>query len=126
MYKGCHATLDIINFFLPAREGGEKILKILKESLKFSSCHAVHEKLVVLGETSPPGFTSVILIDESHLTAHCYSEEGLLAIDAFTCGKSDPEKMIDFIYNEILKLDNKIIVVKKHILKRFPYNTLNE
>ena len=99
MYKGCHATLDIINFFLPARDGGEKILKILKESLKFSSCHAVHEKLVVLGETSPPGFTSVILIDESHLTAHCYSEEGLLAIDAFTCGKSEPEKMIDFIYN---------------------------
>eukprot|EP00928_Gymnodinium_smaydae_P053441 TRINITY_DN37428_c0_g1_i1.p1 TRINITY_DN37428_c0_g1~~TRINITY_DN37428_c0_g1_i1.p1 ORF type:complete len:520 (-),score=74.92 TRINITY_DN37428_c0_g1_i1:168-1649(-) len=41
------------------------------------------------GTVSPPGFASVVLLDESHLSAHCYSDTGLLAIDAFTCG-TDP------------------------------------
>jgi S-adenosylmethionine/arginine decarboxylase-like enzyme len=55
----------------------------------------VHRKLVVLGEQgeSPPGFTAVVLIDESHVTAHCYSERGWLAIDVFTCGGHDPRPL---------------------------------
>ena len=36
-----------------------------------------------LMELSPPEFASVVLLDESHVSAHCYSETGLLAIDAF-------------------------------------------
>eukprot|EP00927_Polykrikos_kofoidii_P052355 TRINITY_DN4614_c0_g1_i2.p1 TRINITY_DN4614_c0_g1~~TRINITY_DN4614_c0_g1_i2.p1 ORF type:complete len:782 (+),score=59.00 TRINITY_DN4614_c0_g1_i2:309-2348(+) len=40
------------------------------------------------GAGSPPGFASVVLLDESHLSAHCYTEDGLLAIDAFTCGQN--------------------------------------
>ena len=31
-----------------------------------------------------------MLIDESHVTAHCYSEQGWLAIDVFTCGSHSP------------------------------------
>ena len=39
----------------------------------------------------PLGFAAVVLVDESHVTAHCYSDRGWLAIDCFTCGESDPE-----------------------------------
>ena len=46
-------------------------------------------------EKSPPGFAAVVLIDESHVTAHCYSERGILAIDVFTCGKHDPDILAD-------------------------------
>ena len=47
----------------------------------------------VLGgdDASPPGFTSCVLIDESHVTSHCYSDRGWLAVDVFTCGHHSPE-----------------------------------
>jgi S-adenosylmethionine/arginine decarboxylase-like enzyme len=49
----------------------------------------VHSRAVILGDDglSPPGFTAVCLVDESHVTAHCYSDRGWLAIDVFTCGQ---------------------------------------
>ena len=66
----------------------------------------VHRKLVVLGcdgqSTTLPGFTSVILIDESHVTAHCYSDRGWLAIDVFTCGRHDPTDLAEGIHRRVL------------------------
>ena len=53
------------------------------------------------GTLSPPGFASVVLLDESHVSAHCYSETGLLAIDAFSCGNTDPARIIEFIESEL-------------------------
>ena len=70
-----------------------------------SSAREVHHKAVVLGDDnlSPPGFTACVLIDESHVTAHCYSERGLLAIDIFTCGgkPSMPMEIALAIHHEI-------------------------
>ena len=72
----------------------------MRRSVAKSSAREVHHKAVVLGDDnlSPPGFTACVLIDESHVTAHCYSERGLLAIDIFTCGgKPDmPMDMNDY------------------------------
>ena len=66
---------------------------MLGEQVAAHKINEVHRCAVVLplnpGE-SPPGFTAVLLIDESHVTAHCYSDRGWLAIDVFTCGGSDP------------------------------------
>ena len=38
------------------------------------------------GITSPPGFATCLLLDESHFSLHAYSDTGLLAADAFSCG----------------------------------------
>ena len=51
---------------------------------------------------SPPGFAAVVLIDESHVTAHCYSERGILAIDVFTCGDSDPSAVAAMINDALV------------------------
>jgi len=70
-----------------------------------------------LGHNSPPGFACVIMLDESHCSAHSYADEGLLAFDFFTCGQSDPynifEKMI-----KVLSIENYSI--KK--MNRFIYS----
>jgi len=34
----------------------------------------------------PHGFTGVFIISQSHLTAHSWVEERLLAVDLFSCG----------------------------------------
>lgn len=40
------------------------------------------------GDGTPPGCTVAILLNESHITLHTYSKEGLAALNIFTCGKS--------------------------------------
>ena len=63
----------------------------------------VHSHVEIFdGEDSPPGFAAVVLIDESHVTAHCYSERGILAIDVFTCGDSDPSEVAAMINDALV------------------------
>jgi S-adenosylmethionine decarboxylase len=49
------------------------------------------------GSDSPPGFAAVIMLDESHCSAHSYAELGLIAMDLFTCGKTDPNDVLRYI-----------------------------
>lgn len=46
------------------------------------------------GHNSAPGFTAAVLLDESHCTAHSYADLGLMALDMFTCGKTDPRDIL--------------------------------
>lgn len=119
-FLGKHITLDIVGFNLSPQIGGEFILNLLRDSVKLSTCHEVHHKLVILGDTTPPGFTSVVLIDESHLTAHCYSDKELLAIDIFTCGNSNPVIMINYIIEKITEKLPNIKYIKSDLISRFP------
>jgi S-adenosylmethionine/arginine decarboxylase-like enzyme len=98
----------------------------MRESLKLGTCREVHSKLVILGKNelqpSEEGWTSVVLIDESHITSHAYSDRGKLAIDLFTCGqKSNPEVLATFIIEEITKVYPDIVIDNMQTLNRFPY-----
>lgn len=53
------------------------------------------------GHESPPGFTAVVLLDESHCSAHAYADEGQIALDVFTCGSTDPWKVLEFLREEL-------------------------
>lgn len=68
-----------------------------------------------LGHNSPPGFACVIMLDESHCSAHSYADEGLIAIDLFTCGDTDPEIVLQYIQERI-----NLGEVSYKILGRFP------
>lgn len=71
------------------------------------------------GKESPPGFAIVYVIDESHLSAHSYYDEKLLAIDIFSCGNLDNAhkagKLLD------LKIKSKLTVElsKLNVINRF-------
>ena len=85
--------MDFEGFFCDAAEGGEWMIDTLAKTATAHGVTVVHQKLVKLPqspEASPPGFTAVCLLDESHATAHCYSDRGWLALDVFTCGGTDP------------------------------------
>jgi S-adenosylmethionine decarboxylase len=53
------------------------------------------------GHNSPPGFTAMVLLDESHCSAHCYADLGLIALDIFTCGRTDPNDILKYIREEV-------------------------
>ncbi len=74
------------------------------------------------GSGAPPGLASIALIDESHMSAHCYSDQGKLAFDVSTCGSTpDHTRKVAEDFLAFLKLhlgqDAKYYI---HHLPRFP------
>ena len=43
----------------------------------------------------------MILLDESHCSAHSYADLGLIALDIFTCGETDPSDILQYIREEL-------------------------
>jgi S-adenosylmethionine decarboxylase len=83
---------------------GDFVFETMKKAIQQTNMTIVHSKLCILGEgKSPKGFCLVHLIDESHSTAHCYTERGLLALDIFTCGGTNPVPVIEYTVKEIQK-----------------------
>ena len=97
--RGSHILLDCTGTF---DLDGQWMLELMEKAVAKSGARMVHSHVEVFdGSISPLGFAAVTLLDESHVTAHCYSEKGMLAIDAFTCGSTDPGLIIDVIENEL-------------------------
>lgn len=126
-YHGSHVFGDFIwnvkEENINDRELAYTIFEIMHEAVKTTKMTIVHSKLCILGEieSSPPGFTSVVLIDESHITSHCYSDKGWLAIDCFTCSDTDPVPIMNYIIKEIKHFYPSLecTYMKRH--KRFHY-----
>jgi len=68
---------------------------------------------------SPRGFAAVVLIDESHVSAHCYEDEGILAVDCFTCGAVDPASVADDIHAQLSERVKTLKLVQRTELDRF-------
>tara|TARA_B100001123_G_C15252673_1_gene1003404 strand:- start:102 stop:1466 length:1365 start_codon:yes stop_codon:yes gene_type:complete len=102
--RGSHVMVDLRGYAPPNENDGEWMLQLMQEAVSSSSAREVHAHVEIFdGKVSPPGFAAVVLIDESHVTAHCYSEKGILAIDSFTCGESDPQLIIDLILGKLFE-----------------------
>ena len=118
---GKHVYVDYVGF-QPNQSStdGRWILKILQDAVNKCGIREVHSHVEIFdGEHSPPGFAAVVLIDESHVSAHCYSDRGWLAIDAFTCGDHDPENIIDIIHESLTLSSPNIIQMRKDTVNRF-------
>ncbi|DAC25352.1 MAG TPA: hypothetical protein D7H94_00055 [Candidatus Poseidoniales archaeon] len=118
--RGLHVHLDCVGYIPPATDDHSWILELMREAVRNSNAREVHAHVVPFdGSVSPPGFAAVVLIDESHVTAHCYSDRGLLAIDAFTCGMTEPEVIIDQLLQSITKEIPTLQVVNRNRTTRF-------
>lgn len=58
----------------------------------------------------PSGVTTVVLLSESHASLHTYPESGCLFFDVFTCGKENPEVILDALC-DYLKPSRKTIKI---------------
>ena len=118
---GKHVFVDYVDF-QPQHDwhDGQRILKVLQNALKRCGIREVHAHVEVFdGQLSPPGFAAVVLIDESHVSAHCYLDRGWLAVDAFTCGDHDPVKITDIIHESLISISPNIRQMRRDSVKRF-------
>jgi len=61
----------------------------------------------------------MVLIDESHVSAHCYADDEILAVDCFTCGDADPNVIADDIHQQLLAVNPTLCLVQRTELERF-------
>ena len=118
--RGGHVVLDYIRYSPPVQGDGDWMLQLLRDCVHRAGAREVHSHVAQFdGTESPPGFAAVVLIDESHVSAHCYSKSGLLAIDIFTCGDSDPVALADDIHRRVTEAIPEIELAGKKMLDRF-------
>ena len=114
--KGRHITLDYTNF----KGDGAWMLDVLQSAVARSDAREVHAHVSPFdGSVSPLGFAAVVLLDESHVSAHCYADEGILALDCFTCGDVDPAGIVDDIHTQLLDAIPTIHLIQRTELDRF-------
>jgi S-adenosylmethionine decarboxylase len=118
---GKHVFLDIIGFVdYDVQSAAQWFEQLMNTAIAQTQMKNMHSKMVILDEgTENEGFTSVILLNESHLTAHAYTRRGLLAIDCFTCGPSNPSAVVAYIRNEIVKFYPEVRITNFSNNKRF-------
>ena len=118
---GNHVFLDIVGFVDDdARTCSVWFEQLMNNAIARTSMKNIFSKMIVLDlGTENEGFTSCILLNESHLTAHAYTKRGLLAIDCFTCGETNPSAVVAFIRNEILKYYPNVKITNFSNNKRF-------
>ena len=117
---GSHVLLDYVDYHRGEGGDGGWVLATLRDCVRESGVREVHSHVEIFdGKESPPGFAAAVLIDESHVTAHCYSERGLLAIDVFTCGDSDSDAMADMIHGRLVSDNPGIRLVFRESVERF-------
>ena len=100
---GKQICVDYSGYDSTNEHDGEWMLELLRNAVKFAEVREVHAHVEEFdGSQSPTGFAAVVLLDESHVSAHCYYDRGILAVDAFTCGDSDPARIIEIIEKELI------------------------
>ncbi len=117
---GKHVFLDFVGYEPQSQTDGAWMLDLLERAVERSEARNVHAHVAQFdGSVSPIGFAAVVLLDESHVTAHCYSEKGWLAIDCFTCGESDPSVIADFIQTELEQSMPHLNLKQRRVQDRF-------
>jgi len=117
---GAHVFLDYVNAFFEGEDDYQWLFSMMREAVAQSPATEVHAHLAPFdGSTSPPGFAAVVLIDESHISAHCYADRGLLAVDCFTCGDTDPETIASYLHERLMKRFPNLIRTRMDRVDRF-------
>ena len=91
-FSGKHLMAELYDIELSLLNDHELVEKAIKEGVIKSKSTLLSIKTEYF---EPQGFTLAGILAESHTTVHTYPEKKALFFDAFTCGNSDPEKILD-------------------------------
>lgn len=93
MHKGRHLLIDCCQVSRELCLNDKLLLETISEAARLAGATVISQIRYRFGEDSPAGCTAVVLLDESHCSVHTYADLGLLAMDIFTCGTTDPKRV---------------------------------
>ena len=92
--RGKHLLIDCRNVPHEVCLDDKLVLSAMAAGAEEAGANVISQVRYKFGADSPPGFTAAIVLDESHCTAHSYADLGLIAMDVFTCGGTDPRDVL--------------------------------
>ena len=101
MHKGKHLLIDCRNVAREVCLDDKELLRVMARGAERAGMTVISQIRYNFGHNSPPGFTAIVLLDESHCSAHTYADLGLIALDIFTCGDTDPMEVLKYIRAKI-------------------------
>lgn len=101
MEKGRHLLVDCCNVARELCLDDRRVLNAMATAAEKAGATVVSQVRYKFGHNSPPGFTAVVLLDESHCSAHTYADLGLIALDVFTCGDTNPADVLKYMREEL-------------------------
>ncbi len=101
MHKGTHLLVDCRNVPRDVCLDDAGMLAAMARAAQKAGANVISQVRYRFGHNSPPGFTAVVVLDESHCSAHTYADLGLIAIDIFTCGFTNPRDVLTYLQEEI-------------------------
>ncbi len=101
MYKGRHLLIDCRNVAREVCLDDKLVLNAMARAAERAGATVISQVRYKFGSDSPPGFAAVVMLDESHCSAHSYADLGLIAMDMFTCGTTNPRDVLFHLQQEV-------------------------
>jgi len=101
VHKGRHLLVDCTEVPRDVCLDDGTFLDAMARAARRAGATVISQVRYQFGHASPPGFAAFVLLDESHCSAHTYAEDGVLALDIFTCGDADPHALLGYLREEI-------------------------
>src|ERR1035437_5382124 len=98
---GCHLMIDGYGASQAKLKDRERILKCLNELPEKMGMTKIIKPVIVYfkgnDKKDPGGYSSFVMIAESHISIHTFPEKKFVSIDAYTCASQlDKEFVIDY------------------------------
>jgi S-adenosylmethionine decarboxylase len=90
LHKGKHLLIDCRGVPRALCLDDGLLLETLADAARLAGATVISQIRYRFAAGSPPGCTAVVMLDESHCSVHTYADLGLMALDVFTCGATDP------------------------------------
>ncbi len=111
-----HALLDVKSVSRDICVNDELILSILTNAANSIRATILSTHRYRFGYDSPDGCAVVLMLDESHITAHTYADNGKISIDVFTCnGRRNCELATKLIIDELSVTEYELNIVERFI-----------
>jgi len=101
LHKGKHLLIDCHHVSRELCLNDQLLLETMAEAAKFAGATVISQIRYQFGNNSPAGCTAIVMLDESHCSVHTYADLGMLAMDIFTCGHTDPEVVWEFVRDRL-------------------------
>jgi S-adenosylmethionine decarboxylase len=105
LHKGQHLLIDCSRVPRELCLNDKLLLETMAEAARIAGATVVSQIRYRFGEDSPAGCTAIVMLDESHCSIHTYADLGLMAMDVFTCGDTDPKQVWRY-FRKALSLDD--------------------
>nr|MEE4267497.1 adenosylmethionine decarboxylase [Candidatus Krumholzibacteria bacterium] len=113
LHKGKHLLIDCSGVPRELCLDDQRLLEAMARAATECGATVISQIRYRFGSDSPPGCTAIVMLDESHCSVHTYADLGLMALDVFTCGNTNPEDVWAKLAQELSLTDAQVKMVER-------------